>query len=302
MISQVTIIGLGLIGGSIALALRERGGVKVAAVDDAAVISDPRAVAMTDERVAAQDRVAFSGLLSRTELAVLAVPVGDIARLLPEVLQSAQVATDCGSTKEHIARVGGGHERGRFFVPGHPMAGRPVGGLANASATLFVGARWLLCPQASDPGAVQVVESLVAALGGLAVHVEPEHHDRGVALTSHVPQLFASALAVLATRQQAWEVSGPGFASATRVAGGAESMWRDILATNAGHVAGALRALMRELEVVASDLEGSPTEVASALRLLAEARQAREDAAPMSRPEGVPGDQSGPTSLLGRFP
>ena len=275
MISRVTVIGLGLIGGSVALGLRRIGGFHLAAIDRANVLASPMAEQAADERVCSDDADAVAKVLDATELAILAVPVGAIVGFLPEALKRSRFVTDCGSTKAHIAAVAKALPRGSAFVPGHPMTGKPVGGLEHACADLFQGARWLLCPAGCDPLAVQVVEDVVQALGASTVAIDAQEHDRGVALTSHLPQLFASALAVLAAEYGAWQVAGPGFASATRVAGGAESMWRDILSTNAPHIACALRALTRKLESVAGELECEPPELDTVLKLLSEARSTR---------------------------
>src|SRR5690606_36971061 len=121
--------------------------------------------------------------------------------------------------------------RGRFVL-GHPMAGHPEGGLHNARADLFHGNKWILCAQGSDPGAQQLVSEFVQALGSDVVFLDAEEHDRSVAVTSHLPQVVASALSVFAEEVDAKQAAGPGFASATRVAGGAEAMWRDIFETN----------------------------------------------------------------------
>ncbi len=274
MIAQATIFGLGLIGGSISLALRAIEGVQVAAVDAEEVLELPEARVACHERVPVDDEWAVRRLLERTELAILAVPVGAIMKWMPEVLARARFVTDCGSTKVRIAMAAQAEPRRRYFVPGHPMAGRAVGGLANASPTLFRGARWLLCSGESDPEAVGVVEGLVTALGAQPLHLDPGVHDRGVALTSHMLQLCASALAALASREEAWDLAGPAFSSATRVAGGVDSMWRDIFATNGVPIARAIRALTSELDSIADELERSPTELRAALRLLEEARQA----------------------------
>lgn len=273
MIRQVTVIGLGLIGGSVALALRAIGGVRVAGVDSAAVLELPEAREASDERVPVDDVAAVRELLARTELAVLAMPVGGIIAWLPTVLELARYVTDCGSTKERIVAAAGAEPRRRFFVGGHPMAGKAIGGLGEASPTLFRGARWLLCPATADPEALRLVEGLVSSVGAKPVHVDAAVHDRGVALTSHLPQLCASALAVLAGRADAGELAGPAFASATRVAGGPDSMWADIFSTNAGAIANALRALTSQLEAVADGLERSPPDLEAALRLLGEARR-----------------------------
>lgn len=271
---HVTVFGLGLIGGSVALALRAQG-VRVAAVDRREVLSLGLAEAAMDEGVEAGDKARVLDCVARTDLVVLAVPVGAIAGLLPEVLAHSEAVTDCGSTKRAVmnaARRLPGFDR---FVGGHPMAGLPQSGLQTARADLFQGRSWILCPGSADESRLARVEHFVRSVGGLPVRMSAEEHDRAVALTSHVPQVLASLLAVLADRQNVGAAAGPAFERATRTAGGAESMWRDVFTTNADEVARALRTLSAELLRAAEGLETDPADPGDMLRLLAEARSAR---------------------------
>jgi prephenate dehydrogenase len=214
--------------------------------------------------------------LRAADLVVVATPVGAIEAIIGEVLDVAPVATDCGSTKRAIVASAARSSRRSRFVPGHPMAGLPQGGIEHARADLFEGRRWLLCPEQSDADAVELVHSFVSGMGANPLRLTAEEHDRAVALTSHVPQLLASSLAVLAENRQADFAAGPAFQSATRVAGGGESMWRDILATNADEVSGALEALTSELDGVVRALRRQPPDLGPALRLLERARGLRE--------------------------
>jgi prephenate dehydrogenase len=109
----------------------------------------------------------------------------------------------------------------------------------------------------------------------------PEQHDRAVALTSHVPQVLASLLTVLAARGDAARAAGPAFERATRTAGGAESMWRDVFVTNADEVAATLRAISAELTAIAAALEADPADLAKVLGLLAEARKSQQKRKPV---------------------
>ena len=217
----------------------------------------------------------FVVAVREADMVIFATPVGAICSALPGVLEHARLVTDCGSTKRAIAAVAAASPRRGRFVPGHPMAGRPGSGLAQATAELFQGRRWIVCGEASEADAIDQVERLIREVGAEPVRLTAEEHDRAVALTSHVPQIVASALKVLAARRNAELAAGPGFASATRVAGGSDAMWSDIFATNRDEVARALRELCGELEQSAADLElgnDAPTRV---LELLASARALR---------------------------
>jgi prephenate dehydrogenase len=269
---DLVVIGLGLIGGSVALAAKQRGA-RVVGID-VAPASDAAARGGVSESIDAADEPAVQSAVRQAELVVLCTPVRAIMRALPGILEHARVATDCGSTKREIARVAAASARAGRFVPGHPMAGGPEGGLAHARADLFEERSWIICPEASEPDAVAVVERLITELGARAVRMSAAEHDRAVALTSHVPQLVASALTLLSQQRGASPAEGPAFTSATRVAGGPASMWQDIFETNADEVADALEALCQALSRVRQGLATDAHAIA-ALELLQAARAIR---------------------------
>ena len=273
---QIAIFGFGLVGASIAAALRESGsGLQVTAIDLPAVITTPAVRALADQCVATDDRARVQVVAAAADLCVLAAPVSVIRAQLPALLEAAQVITDCGSTKRSICASVVGSPKARRFVPGHPMAGGPEGGAALARADLFHAQTWLLCPENSDADAVARVESLIQLLGAKVVHMSLAAHDRAVAYTSHAPQLFASALSALAADAGALPAAGPAFRATTKSAGGSEAMWRDIFSANADEIALVLRQLSAQLDAVAAGLEASPTDTQAALSLLARARAAR---------------------------
>ena len=273
---RVAIVGFGLIGGSLSLALRRGGGVHVTAIDREPVLARVEAKNAADEHLPLEDADAMKLALERSELTVLAVPVSTIVRLVPWSLSHAPVVTDCGSTKREIAHAAAAEPRGAWFVPGHPMAGLPDGGIENARGDLFEGRTWIVCPERSDAAARRVVAEMVTLIGAQLVELSPEAHDRAVAVTSHLPQLLASALFTLAEDQNARVAMGPAFERATRGAGGLDSMWTDIFETNADEVARAAEALSQELSRVAASLRRSPPDVQAALSVLARARARRQ--------------------------
>lgn len=273
---QITVFGFGLIGASLAAAVRAADpAVRLVAVDLPAAIASPDAQRLADELIASDDSPRVTAAAAASDLCVLAAPVSVIVATLPAVLAVAPVVTDCGSTKRAIVRAAEGSPRRARFVPGHPMAGGPEGGAARARADLFRDQTWLLSPEASAPDAVAVVEALIALVGARAMPMSIEAHDRAVAYTSHAPQIFASALSVLAARAGANPAAGPAFRATTRSAGGSESMWRDIFASNADELSRVLRELSAALADVASGLEAPEPNLDPALRLLAEARSRR---------------------------
>lgn len=272
---RVAIVGFGLIGGSLALALRRGGQVHVTAIDRAPVLARAEAKVAADELLPLEEADALRTALERSDLTVLAVPVSTIVQLLPWSLSHAPVVTDCGSTKREIAHVAAEQARGSCFVPGHPMAGLPDAGIENARGDLFEGRTWIVCPEHASPAAQATVAEMVGLTGARLVELSPDAHDRAVALTSHLPQLLASTLLTLAEDQSTRIAMGPAFERATRGAGGLESMWSDIFETNADEVARAAEALSRELSGVAAGLRRSPPDIQAALAVLARARSRR---------------------------
>lgn len=270
--STLVVVGVGLIGASIALGCRERGLFdEVVGIDsDVEGLGPPLADLL--RAVPADDENSVRAALGSSDLVVLAAPVLAIADWLERALDYAPVVTDCGSTKRHLVDAARRHARFGRFVPGHPMAGGQ-GGRNAANPALFRERKWILCDAESDPDASARVTTLVRGLGAELVRMSVGKHDAAVAVTSHLPKLMASALAVLAARANAVPAAGPGYASAVRPAGGTEEVWRDILATNADEVAGALRAVLAELEPIAQDLERRPPAADRALELLAAARR-----------------------------
>lgn len=274
-LQQVTIFGAGLIGGSIAHAARERSlANRLVAVDVAAAPPSPEPF---DAWVVSSDETTIERELSQSSLTILCVPVHVITKLLPRVLDGTSGwVTDCGSTKAAIVARAETHSARDRFVPGHPMAGHPEGGLKNARADLFVDRKWIVCPDGSSSEAQNGVTAFVEQLGARVVRLGADEHDRSVAVTSHVPQVIASALSVFAEVEDAKQAAGPGFASSTRVAGGAEAMWRDIFETNAHAIGSALSKIGAQLQQLGAELDSADVE--GTLEVLERARQLRDKA------------------------
>ncbi len=272
-VTQLTIVGAGLIGGSIGLGARAaRFAERIVAIDPA---PQPERTDVADLWLQPNDpRV--DAELRASDLVVLSMPVRRIAEQLPSVLDRTRgVVTDAGSTKAALLEAVLGHPRASAYVPGHPMAGAPTGGVEHAASDLFRGRRWLLVPERAEAEALALVSALVTALGATVNLIDADEHDRSVALTSHVPQVVASALSVLVHDEAASAAAGPGFASTTRVAGGADAMWRDIFTTNATHVGRGLEMLGARLSEVGRALSSGNPDVA--LDLLERARKAKAD-------------------------
>jgi prephenate dehydrogenase len=188
---------------------------------------------------------------------VLAMPTGHmasvVAQMSPFPVGSQVLVTDVGSVKAPVVREIGPlvRQRGGVFIGSHPMAGSEKKGLAHADAGLFQGAAVVLTPGDGDSVLLPRLEAFWTRLGGVVSHLSPERHDELVAGISHLPHLVAAALArsILAWEPGAVSLSGGGFRDTTRVAGGPEEMWADILADNREAVSIRLAAYLSELQI-----------------------------------------------------
>ncbi|MBK5221503.1 MAG: prephenate dehydrogenase [Acidimicrobiia bacterium] len=263
---RANVVGTGLIGGSIALALRDRGWT-VSGVDRDELHAT-RAL-----ELGVIDRV---GLDPDAELTFIATPVSQIAAEAHEALRATRsVVTDVGGVKSSVVDKIDDPR----FVGGHPMAGSEQEGVDGATADLFDGAVWVLTPVGlTDPEAFTVVRSTVASFGAEVVEVSPERHDQLVAVVSHVPHLTAAALMGLAaTRAEEHRgllrLAAGGFRDMTRVASGHPGIWPDICATNRPAIVAALDELVEALSRMREVVDASDR--TSLLSLLDAARTAR---------------------------
>jgi prephenate dehydrogenase len=286
---SVALVGTGLIGGSIGLALR-RAGVTVRGFDhDAGHAAAALGAGAVDE-LAPDLAAAVAG----ADLTVVAVPVGFVAELVIEALDAgAALVTDVGSVKAPVVAAveAARPDAAARYVGGHPMAGSEQEGLAGASADLFVGATWVLTPTAgTDPEVFAELRSWVSDLGAEAIAVAPELHDAMVAVVSHVPQLAASTLMNVAnqgTEEHAVLVrlAAGGFRDMTRIASSHPAIWPDICLANRDAIVGALDAYLVELTRVRSIVAAGDRD--ALLTLLADARSARRNL-----PTGLPVEES----------
>jgi prephenate dehydrogenase len=251
---SVVVIGTGLIGTSVALALRER---------DCAVWladRDPQTVLLA-EGLGAGRLLPRDGLPDGpAELAVIAVPPAATGPALAAA-QGAGLArwyTDVASVKE--LPLASARELGcdiAVFVPGHPLSGRERSGPAAARADLFLGRPWAICPAAeTSEAAVTAVTALATACGSKPVRMSAAEHDAGAALVSHVPHLTATALAAALQLAPAevLALAGQGLRDMTRIAAGDSELWTQILTANAAHAADLLASLAAELASAAGVL------------------------------------------------
>ena len=262
---QVAVIGTGLIGTSVALAVREHGG-GVWLADE-----DPEAVRLAANLGAGEPLPDQS---PPVDVAVIAVPPSAVAAALAaaQARRLAACYTDVASVKQlPVAQARALGCDMASYVPGHPLAGREKHGPAAARADLFLGRTWALCPAAeTSEQAVATVTSLVTTCGAVPVRAEAAAHDRWVALISHAPHLVAAAMAARleAAPPEALDLAGQGLRDVTRIAAGDTGLWTQILAANAEPVAEVLAAVAADLAEAARMLtDGDPKSVATLLEV-----------------------------------
>jgi len=254
---SVAIAGVGLIGGSIALGVRDRWpSVRVYGVDRPAVLAHATGGGALDQGVASVEE------LPAVDLMILAAPVRQNARLLTELLErlrDATVVTDVGGTKRDIlkaARAAGAPKR---FVGGHPIGGAEQGGFGFARPDLFKGRPWILTPHADDAEAVERLSRFAAGLGARPMTMDADEHDRVMAFVSHLPQLATSALMEVvgaAVQSEGLRVAGRGLVDSTRLASSPAAMWKDVCVTNADAIRTGLDLLIDRLGDLRAGLDG----------------------------------------------
>ncbi len=261
-IKQVTIIGVGHIGGSVALALKKHARVpRIVGCDRDGVLETARRLGVIDYGLP-DPAEACKG----SEVVVLATPVGaiiDLIERLGPVITPETLITDVGSTKVEVvarARAVFGDGAGKRLLPGHPMAGREYAGVEHADADLFHNAVWLTTPIAQEqhPRAEEYL-SAIAALGTRIVSMDAERHDRLCAWISHLPQMVTTAVAGCLVDEfgddpDLFAIGGRALREITRTAASPYSMWRDIALTNTQNIQEALLRLEQRLAQIRENL------------------------------------------------
>ena len=253
--NRLAIVGLGLIGGSIALAVRERwSSILITAVDRAPVLAHASSSGAIDR---AASSVADIGAV---DLVILAAPVRQNVQLLPQVMSvrpQGAIVTDVGGTKRDIVKAAADLPSGTTaFVGGHPIGGAERGGFGFARPDLFRGKPWIFTPATSSPSLDKLFE-FVRGLGARPITMDAEAHDRVMAYVSHLPQLAASALMDVVGRAATGEglrLAGRGLTDSTRLASSPASVWREVCAANADDIGPALDALIVRLSELRADL------------------------------------------------
>jgi prephenate dehydrogenase len=251
--SRIAIIGVGLIGGSIALAVKRRWpAVTITGIDRAPVLDAARRLKVIDQGSETLDGVADA------QLVVLAAPVLQNAAALRELPDRADcaVVTDVGSTKRSILEAARGLPARLTFVGGHPLAGAAAGGVEAARPDLFRDRPWLLTrSHSTTDAALQSLEAFVTGLGAVPHIIDAAEHDRLLAFLSHLPQLAVTALMHVVgdhVGADGLALAGRCLHDTTRLASSPASPWRDIVASNGDNIEAAIDAMIAALEALKS--------------------------------------------------
>lgn len=266
-IKQITIIGVGLIGGSFALAAKKHGFQgKIIGCDADGVLEKALPMGVVD---VAESRAEHA--IKGSDVVLLATPVGSIIDLIERIgplLPEDALLTDVGSTKTEIVGAADsvfGKRAWQRFLPGHPMAGKAHGGITRVDADLFSGAAWIFTnPHSkaiSSPGIAADFADLIRRIGACPVTMDVARHDHLLAFISHLPQMISTAFAAMLMDEfgndsELQAIGGRPLKEMTRIAASPYSMWRDIAHTNSENIQQALQHLEQRLAHIRENLRG----------------------------------------------
>ncbi len=260
--NSVVIVGTGLIGASIGLALREAGFAGAITGIDASGDELKAAQELGAIDVAARSPDEHGTAIAGADVIVLAVPVLAILRWMQQIapsLRAGQLVTDVGSTKLAISELAERLMPGQF-LPGHPMAGKESGGAALAEASLFRGATWLFTPLHAATEVETAWRGWVSRFGANVLDLPAEQHDRVCAWVSHMPQMVSTAMSAMLEDEfgdspELRAIGGRALREMTRLGASPYSMWRDIAHTNEALIAETLHTLEQRLQHMRENLK-----------------------------------------------
>lgn len=270
---KVTIIGLGLIGGSIARDLKSQINISVTGVD-----KNPEHRKTAMELGLVHEVLEFNMAIRKADVIIIAIPVDNIEAILPDVLDmidDSQVVIDVGSTKEFICQAVASHPNRKRFVPAHPLAGTEFSGPTAALSRLFVDKKNIICEKdKSDADALDIALKVFNSLGMKTYFLNPSEHDKHLAYVSHLSHVssFMLGLTVLDIEKdegQIFNLASTGFASTVRLAKSNPMTWAAIFNKNNNHLSTALDSYIEYLQKFKKALDSKDTE--TTLKLMAEA-------------------------------
>jgi prephenate dehydrogenase len=253
--TRIAVLGVGLIGGSVALAARARAGASVVGYD----ISRAALTRATERGALDAQAESIAAAVRDAEAVFVAVPVSALPETVDQALAAAPtdcVVSDVGSTKREVVAANDDPR----FVGGHPLAGLELSGIEHARADLFEGATWYLTPRPGTSGILyERLHRLLRMFGARPVAIDAEAHDAILATVSHLPHVLANVLVgqasrVLAAGDERLPATGPSFRDATRVAGSPSAIWTDIYLANADALVDAIGETAAALETIRAAL------------------------------------------------
>jgi len=264
--TTITIVGLGLMGGSLGLALKENNVCRKVV----GLVRRPEAATQALELGIVDEATLDPAIaLQQADIVVFSTPIRTVIRQLDEYVgfyKPGAIITDMGSTKVEITQAMDALPAGLQPVGSHPMCGKEIAGMAAAEGTLYRGAPWVITPLArTDPTANQIIEQMARAIGAKPLTLDAGRHDKLVATISHLPFTMATSL-VLAAQTIAdddpavWDVAATGFKDTSRVAASDTAMWLDILLTNRVAVAQLIGLARQQLDNFATAIAAADEE------------------------------------------
>lgn len=281
MIDKLVIIGVGLIGGSLSLALKQAG-----AVNHVVGCGRNRQNLQKGVDIGVIDsfETSISEAVRAADIVVAAVPMGamrDVFRQINDGLNNHTVVTDVGSSKRSVVEVARQTLGDRFaqFVPGHPIAGTEKSGVEAGFATLYQNRRVILTPtEETSPGFVEQVDAMWRDCGAIIEYLDVDHHDKVLAATSHLPHMLAYAmvnyLSSLNDHDEIFRYAAGGFRDFTRIASSDPVMWRDVCLSNGSALLELIQGYKEELDMISLAIQNNDAD--ELLKLFGKAKSERD--------------------------
>lgn len=279
---KITIIGVGLIGGSLGLALKEKkANFKIVGIDKQEIIEKAIARGAIDEGT-----VNLKEGIEEADIVIIATPVKTILNLLTQInpfLKKGCIVTDTGSTKQQIVQKANKVlSKDIFFIGGHPMAGSEEYGIDSANSYLFQDKTYILTPtKKSNLIAIEKISSLIKMIGGKRLILNSLEHDRIVGTVSHLPQIMAVSLVNMVSElvrkennNNYFKAVGEGFKDMTRIASSPYKIWEDICDTNQENILEMIQEFRNYLEVIEDKLKNDPSSLKEEFQKASKLREA----------------------------
>lgn len=263
--SETAVLGVGLIGGSLAAAFRKKSiSEKIIGID----IDEENLIRAKKMNIIDEGYTEIGDNLTNSDLIILAAPISNILDILDKLPYSGekqQIIIDTGSTKKEILKKAENKflgQKNRFFIGGHPMAGSEKSGVKFADPELFVEAPFILTPAAdTESKIVEKIKNVLKKIGSRVYIIDAVEHDRCAAVLSHLPHLVSAVLlnTVCSEREKEklYRLAGSGFHDMTRIAGGSPELWQDIFWTNRDNLEDVLGKYIKNLETIKENLNSN---------------------------------------------